>query len=154
LKIEGFHLIKAPREKVWDFLTDPRVISKCLPGCERLETSGEDAYNAVLKAGIGAVKGTFVSQIRMEGKQAPTQYKLVVEGKGTPGFLKGEGIIRLEEAVTDTNVIYSGDVQIGGLIASVGQRMLQSFAKHAISQFFASVAKETEASPASPSGVN
>jgi uncharacterized protein len=154
LKIEGSHLFKAPRQKVWNFLTDPRVLSKCIPGCERLETTGEDTYNAVLKAGIGAVRGTFVSQIRMQGKQPASQYKLVVEGKGTPGFLKGEGIIRLEEAGADTNVIYSGDVQIGGLIASVGQRMLQSFAKHAISQFFACIAKETEASPTSSPGEN
>jgi carbon monoxide dehydrogenase subunit G len=146
LKIEGSHLFKSPRERVWNCLIDPQVLARCLPGCEKMELAGEDAYNAVLKIGIGALKGAFSSQIRLQEKQPPFQYKLVVEGKGGPGFLKGEGLIRLEESGTGTNVSYSGEVQIGGLIASVGQRMLQGFAQQNISRFFSCLAKETEVS--------
>ncbi len=109
-----------------------------------MEATGEDSYDAVLKIGIGAIKGTFKGRVRMQDKQPPSQYKLGIEGKGAPGFLSGQGVIRLEESGADTNVSYSGDVQIGGLIASVGQRMLQGFAKQQITSFFAALAKETE----------
>ena len=145
MKIEGSHLFKAPRERVWACLTDPQVISRCIPGCERMDPEGEDSYAAILKIGIGAIKGTFTGRIQLQDKQPMSQYKLKVEGKGGPGFLSGEGTIRLEDRGPETDVFYSGDVQIGGLIASVGQRMLQGFAKQQISQFFASLAKETEA---------
>jgi len=109
-----------------------------------MESVSEDSYNATLKIGIGSIKGTFMGRIRMQDKQPPSHYRLSVEGKGGPGFLSGEGLIRLEDSGSDTNVSYSGDVQIGGLIASVGQRMLQGFAKQQISQFFMALAKETE----------
>jgi len=110
-----------------------------------MDPVGEDSYTAILKIGIGAIKGTFTGRIQLQDKQLTSQYKLKVEGKGGPGFLSGEGTIRLEDRGPETGVSYSGDVQIGGLIASVGQRMLQGFAKQQISQFFASLAKETEA---------
>ena len=144
MKIEGSYLFKAPKEKVWTCLTDPEVIAKCIPGGESMEATGDDSYNAVLKIGIGAIKGTFTGRIRIQDKQPPSQYKLGVEGKGTAGFLSGQGVIRLEESGADTSVSYSGEVQIGGLIASVGQRMLQGFAKQQITNFFAALAKETE----------
>ena len=111
-----------------------------------MELAGEDSYNAVLKIGIGALKGAFSGHVRLQDKQPPSQYKLAVEGKGGLGFLKGEGLIRLEESGAGTNVSYSGEVQIGGLIASVGQRMLQGFAQQNISRFFSCLAKETEVS--------
>jgi uncharacterized protein len=109
-----------------------------------MEPSGEDSYTLTLKIGIGAIKGSFTGRVRLQDKEPASQYRLCVDGKGGPGFLSGEGLIRLEDSGTETNVSYSGDVQIGGLIASVGQRMLQGFAKQQVSQFFASLAKETE----------
>jgi len=144
LKIEGSHLFKSPGEKVWNCLIDPQVLARCIPGCEKMELAGEDSYNAVLKIGIGALKGTFISHIRLQDKEPLSQYKLVVEGEGGLGFLKGEGLIRLAASGAETNVSYSGEVQIGGLIASVGQRMLQGFAKQTISRFFSSLARQTE----------
>ena len=146
MKIEGAHLFKSPREKVWNCLIDPQLLARCIPGCEKMELTGEDSYKAVLKIGIGALKGTFNGHIRLQDKQPLSQYKLVVEGEGGPGFLKGEGLIRLEASGTETNVFYSGEVQIGGLIASVGQRMLQGFAKQTISRFFSSLARGIEGS--------
>ena len=155
MKIEGSHLFKSPGEKVWNCLIDPQVLARCIPGCEKLELAGEDSYNAVLKIGIGALKGTFISHIRLQDKQPLFQYKLVVEGEGGLGFLKGEGLIRLAASGAETNVSYSGEVQIGGLIASVGQRMLQGFAKQTISRFFSSLARETEvASESAPTSNN
>ena len=95
MKIEGSHLFKSPGEKVWNCLIDPQVLARCIPGCEKLELAGEGSYNAVLKIGIGALKGTFISHIRLQDKEPLSQYKLVVEGEGGLGLLKGEGLIRL-----------------------------------------------------------
>ena len=68
MKIEGSHLFKSPGEKVWNCLIDPQVLARCIPGCEKLELAGEDSYNAVLKIGIGALKGTFISHIRLQDR--------------------------------------------------------------------------------------
>jgi carbon monoxide dehydrogenase subunit G len=145
LKVEGSHLFKSSQKTVWACMTNPQIISRCIPGCENMELDGEDSYNVTLKIGIGAIKGVFTGRICLKDKQPVSQYRMRVEGKGGPGFLTGEGLICLKESGTDTEVSYSGDVQIGGLIASVGQRMLQGFAKQNISQFFSALAKETEA---------
>jgi carbon monoxide dehydrogenase subunit G len=142
LKVEGSYLMAFPRETVWKALTDPQVIAKCLPGCEKMEALGEDLYEATLKIGIGAVKGTFSSRIRMQVLSGGQQYRLAVEGKGAIGFLKGDGVITLDDSVEPTRVAYQGDVQIGGVIASVGQRMIQGFAKQTISQFFSAMERE------------
>ena len=107
-----------------------------------MEAIGEDLYDATLKIGIGAMKGTFSSHIRMQVIAPNSNYKLTVEGKGTIGFLKGGGEIHLEDSDENTRVRYEGDVQIGGLIASVGQRMIQGFAKQTAHQFFSAMAKE------------
>jgi hypothetical protein len=113
LKIEGSYLFKAHRDNVLTCLIDPQIIARRIPGCENMESVGEDSYNATLRIGIGAIKGTFTGRIRMQDKQPTSQYKLSVEGKGGPGFLSGEGVSRLADSGTETNVSYSGDVQIG-----------------------------------------
>ncbi len=144
MKVDGAYSMPFPADRVWLNLTNAQVIGKCLPGCEKMEAIGPDLYEATLKMGIGAMKGTFSSQIRMQVLDPGKQYKLSVEGKGAIGFLKGEGIISLDGSEEKTQVLYQGDVQIGGLIASVGQRMIQGFAKQTISQFFGAIAKEME----------
>jgi carbon monoxide dehydrogenase subunit G len=144
LKIDGSYPMGFPRERVWQYLTDAQIIGRCLPGCEKIEAIGPDLYEATLKIGIGSIKGTFGSHIRMQILEPGKQYKLAVEGKGAIGFLKGEGNISLDESAQSTLVLYQGDVLIGGLIASVGQRMIQAFAKQTISQFFSAMVKEME----------
>jgi carbon monoxide dehydrogenase subunit G len=129
LKIEGTYEFSAPRDRVWNLLIDPQVVARCLPGCEKMELVGDNLYDATLKIGIGAMKGTFSSHIRMQVIALSSRYQLAVEGKGAIGFLKGGGEIQLEDSDENTRLKYEGDVQIGGLIASVGQRMIQGFAK-------------------------
>ena len=107
-----------------------------------MEAIGEDLYDATLKIGIGAMKGTFSSHIRMQVISPNSHYKLAVEGKGAIGFLKGGGEIQLEDSGENARIKYEGDVQIGGLIAGVGQRMIQGFAKQTANQFFSAMAKE------------
>jgi carbon monoxide dehydrogenase subunit G len=152
MKIEGTHELRAKRARVFQVLTDPDVLKRCIPGCERLEKTGENAYAATLRAGVGSIKGVFTGNVRLEDLRAPEHYRMVVDGKGQPGFLKGTGDLDLEEHADATVIKYAGDVQIGGTIASVGQRMIQGAAKMMASQFFTAIEAEakTEANDPPP----
>src|SRR5712692_2734775 len=146
MKIDGTHEINAPRERVYALLTDPEVLRRCIPGCESLEKTEENTYAATLKAGVGVVKGTFKGNVKLEDMRAPEHYRLVVDGKGGPGFVKGSGDFDLEEKDGATLIKYAGEMQVGGTIAGVGQRMIQGAAKMMASRFF--TALETEAKAA------
>ena len=152
MKIEGTHELHAGRESVYEVLIDPAVLQRCIPGCERLEKTGENAYSMTLRAGVGAIKGVFTGNVRLEDLQPPRHFRLIVEGKGQPGFLKGTGDLDLNERNGLTVVSYQGEVQVGGTIASVGQRMLQGAAKMMASQFFTAIEVEakTEANEPPP----
>jgi carbon monoxide dehydrogenase subunit G len=142
MKIEGTHELLASPQRVYETLTDPAVLQRCIPGCERLEKSGENAYSITLKAGVGAIKGVFTGNVRLEDLQPPRHFRMIVEGKGQPGFLKGTGDLDLTELNDSTRVGYSGEVQVGGTIAGVGQRMLQGAAKMMATQFFTAIEAE------------
>jgi hypothetical protein len=153
MKIEGSHKIDAPRERVFAALIDPAVLQKCIPGCEQMEKTGENQYSAKLTAGVGPVKGVFTATISLQDIVAPEHYKLVVEGKGQPGFVKGSGELTLKDANGATEIQFTGDVNVGGLIASVGQRMIQSAANLLAARFFKSLEAETaNNNPASSTG--
>jgi carbon monoxide dehydrogenase subunit G len=144
MKIEGTHEINASRERVYKSLINPEVLQRCIPGCERLESTAENTFSATLRTGVGSIKGVFNGTVKMEEMRAPEHYRLVVDSKGTPGFLKGSGDLDLEEHGAVTTIRYSGDVQVGGTIASVGQRMIQATAKMMASQFFTAVEAEAK----------
>jgi carbon monoxide dehydrogenase subunit G len=145
MKIEGTHELRAPRERVYAALIDPEVLARCIPGCEKLERTGEQAFAATLRAGVGAIKGVFQGSVRLEDMRPPEHYRIVVEGKGQPGFLKGAGDLDLSEAADTTTIKYAGDVQVGGTIAGVGQRMIQGAAKMMAAQFFTALEAEAQA---------
>ena len=151
MKIEGTHELNAPRERVYGALVDPEVLRRCIPGCESLEQTGEHAYAATLRAGVGTIKGVFKGGVRLEEMRPPEHYRMVVEGKGQPGFLKGSGALDLEEREGGgTLVRYAGDVQVGGTIAGVGQRMIQGAAKMMASQFFTALEAEAQTQAGEP----
>src|SRR5512132_954167 len=134
MKLEGTHHLSAPRDRVYKALIDPDVLQRCIPGCERLEKTAENSYSATIRTGIGAIKGVFTGTVRLEDMRPPEHYRIVVEGKGAPGFLKGSGNLDLEEQGEGTLIRYTGDLQLGGTLASVGQRMIQASAKMMASQ--------------------
>jgi carbon monoxide dehydrogenase subunit G len=137
MKIEGTTDIPAPRDRVWAALLDPATLAQAIPGCEKLEAVGPDEYKAIMKVGVGPVKGTFEGKVRLLDQAPPNSYRMAVEGTGAPGFVRGEAAMRLEEADGEaTRVAYDADVQIGGLIASVGQRMLGGVSRMMLDQFF------------------
>lgn len=136
MKIDGGYTFKAPRDKVWEILLDPKILAQCMPGCEGLTAIGPDRYEATMKIGIAAVKGTYKGKVAIKDKQPPAHYVLSGEGSGGPGFLQGDMAIDLEEQDGQTLLKYSADAKVGGLIAGVGQRMLGGVAKMMVDQFF------------------
>jgi uncharacterized protein len=153
VKVTGTHTIKAPRERLWRLLNDPAFLKACLPGCESLEAISPDQYQAVLTVGIAAVKGKYTGTVTLSEKEPPQRFQMRVEGKGTGGFMQGTGVLELAEDPQGTKVMYQGDVQVGGPIASVGQRLLDGAAKMMVGQFFTAVNAQVPAMPdTSPAG--
>jgi len=139
VKVSGSHLINAPRDRLWQSLNDPSFLKACLPGCESMEATGPDQYQAVLTVGIAVVKGKYTGSVRLSDKEPPQRFRLQVEGKGTGGFVQGSGLLELAEDAEGTKVTYQGDVQVGGPIASIGQRLLDGAAKMMVGHFFTAV---------------
>lgn len=136
MKIEGANDIPAPRERVWTAFLDPETLARALPGCEGLEAIAPGEYKAKMKIGVAAIKGTFEGKVRLFDLEPPSRYRMALEGSGGPGFVRGEAGMELSDADGGTRVSYSADVQVGGLIASVGQRMLGGVSKMILEQFF------------------
>jgi carbon monoxide dehydrogenase subunit G len=147
MKIEGTQEVKAARERVYEVLLDPEVLKRCIPGCEKLEQIGDHTFSAILRAGVGSIKGVFTGKVSLEDMHPPSHYRMAIEGKGQPGFIKGTGKLDLEERDDLTVVKYEGDAQIGGTLASVGQRMVQAAAKMMAAQFFAAIEVEAQREP-------
>jgi carbon monoxide dehydrogenase subunit G len=144
MQISGSYTFKAPRQKVWDTLQSPTVISQCMPGCERFEPLGDDRYEATMRLGIGPIKGTYTGRIYLHDRNEPTSYRMDVEGGGGPGHMKGSGLLELREDAGATVVSYDGDAQVTGKIASVGQRLMGVTAKQLITQFFKCMERRLE----------
>lgn len=136
MTLNGSYRISAPRQAVWAALMDPEVLKKCLPGCEKLDPVGPDAYRAHMKVGIAAIKGSYQGSVSIHEKVAPEKFRMVVEGKGAPGFLRGEGSFELVEEGSETLLRYQGTAQVGGMIAGVGQRLVQGAARMVVRKFF------------------
>ena len=144
MKLEGYYDIKAPRAKVWEALLDPALLTKAMPGCEKLEAVGQGEYKATLKIGIAAVSGTFEGKVKLSNLEPPTRYTMAVEGSGGPGFIRGTAALELSHVEGGTRVSYNADVQVGGLIAGVGQRLMGGVSKMMLDQFFSKMAEQLQ----------
>jgi len=147
MNIEGTHRIDAPQDRVFAALTDPAVLERCIPGCEQMEKTGENRYQTRMTVGVGPVKGVFTATVSLEDITAPSHYKLVVEGKGQPGFVKGTGALDLSADGDGTSIRYTGEVHVGGILASVGQRMIQATSNMLAGRFFGCLENEAKAYP-------
>jgi carbon monoxide dehydrogenase subunit G len=150
VKVSGAYRLAIPRERAYALLQDPVILARCMPGCESLEKTGEDEYAMRMKMALAAVSGKFDGKVRITEARAPTQFRLYVDGTGKIGFMKGDGLLTLNEAEGGTDVRYEGEVHVGGTIASVGQRLIDGTAKMLIKRFFDKLA--TEAVKASGAG--
>ncbi len=145
MKLEGEYTFEAPRDIVWDVLLDPQLLARVLPGCEGLDPLGNDQYKAVLKIQIGPVQGVFEGTVTLLDINKPDSYRMDINGKGAPGFVKGIGAVRLETQGSTTTMHYEGDAQVGGRIASVGQRLLESSAKALVRQSLEGITAQVQA---------
>jgi carbon monoxide dehydrogenase subunit G len=136
LKVAGSYTLPVARERAYELLQDPEILARCMPGTERLDRTGPDEYEMKMKMVISAVQGLFAGKIRIADQKPPEQFRLIVEGSGKVGFMKGEGLLTLVPTNSGTEVHYEGEVHVGGVIAGVGQRLLDTTAKIVIRKFF------------------
>lgn len=129
MQLEGNYQFQAPRSAVWDALMNPDVLAQALPGGEQMEKVGDNEYRAVMNVRVGPVQGKFQGSIELSDIVHQESYRMKVSGQGAPGFLTGEGAMKLVDNGDATDLIYRGDVQIGGRIAGVSQRLIDSTAK-------------------------
>lgn len=153
MKLDGSYTFDAPQQMVWDAIRDPDVLGQILPGGEGIEETGENEYEGNLKIKVGPVNGKFKGNIKLHNINPPESYDIDVDGKGAPGFVKANGSIQLTGKGDKTDIDYSGEAKVGGRIASVGQRLLDTSAKAIVRQSLdllneylkAKVATQTEA---------
>jgi len=145
MKLNGEHTFQAPRAAVWEALMDPEVLAKALPGGDQLEKVGDNEYKASLKVKVGPVQGKFDGGVELTDVVELESYTMLVNGKGAPGFVKGSGSLKLSDDGDNTHMTYEGDVQVGGRIASVGQRLVQTTAKSMIRQGLGALDQQIQA---------
>lgn len=149
--LSGTFTFNGPRDRVWEILQDPEVLAKALPGTKTLTRVGEDRYQGVMKVSVGPVNAAeFAMNVESKDKVAPRAFAMTIDGKGGVGFTKGTASIALEEQPGPVTVMtYTSDVQVGGRIAAVGQRLLESVGKMMTRQALDALNKELQARLAS-----
>ena len=149
MELKGEYRIPAPRDQVWAMLNDPAVLRECIPGCESLEGTPAAGFSARVTTKIGPVKATFNGAVALTNVNPPESYTISGEGKGgVAGFAKGGADVHLAADGADTVLTYVANAQVGGKLAQLGSRLIDSTAKKLADQFFACFAERAGA-PAS-----
>ena len=136
MDIKGTYKFAAPASDVWALLMDPEAIKACLPGCTELRPVGDNRYHAEMSIGVAAVTGTFSSTVTLSEQKPPESYRLTVDATGKPGFAKGSALIVLRPTAEGTEVDVTASSEVGGLIARVGQRLIDGVARMSMDRFF------------------
>lgn len=137
MELNAQYVFEAPIARVWERLMDPATIAACLPGCQRFDALGNDRYQVTLTAGVAAISGTFDGTITLADRQPESSYRLILDGRGRPGFANGESTIALAASDTGATVVQVAAVMtVGGLVAQVGQRLLAATARTMMDRFF------------------
>jgi carbon monoxide dehydrogenase subunit G len=153
MKLDGEHLFKGPREEVWPLFRDPDVLASALPGTQNLNKISDTEFDITMNVRIGPVSGIFSGKLVISNENPPESCTLTADGRGGPGFVKGVGNVHFTDQGDATTLLkYDGEFQIGGTIASVGQRMIDSVAKSMIRQGFEVFDKALEARLAAKAG--
>ena len=135
MKIQGEYTFDGSREQVWEVMRDPEILATALPGTQSLEQISENEYQGEMQVRIGPVAGLFSGNVAISDEVPPESLTMTVEGRGKPGFVKGTGAVKLIAQETDKTLMqYQGDMQVGGRLASVGQRMMDSVSKSLLKQ--------------------
>ena len=145
MKMDGTERIPAPRDAVWAALNDPRVLEKCIPGCQSLEKVDDTHLKATVQVKMGPVKASFDGEVELQNINAPISYTIRGEGKGgVAGHASGGADVSLMEAGDETELSYDVDAKVGGKIAQVGSRLVDSTARKLAKQFFGNLREHFE----------
>jgi uncharacterized protein len=142
VKISGAYVVPVPQEQAYALLQDPVVLGKSMPGCDALDRIGENEYRMKMKMVLASISGLFDGKVRIADPNPPASFRLIVEGSGKIGFMRGDGLLTLSFVPGGTNVAYDGSVEVGGTIAAVGQRLLDTTSKMLIKRFFEKLSAE------------
>jgi carbon monoxide dehydrogenase subunit G len=138
MDMSGEERIAAKRDVVWAALNNPEILKACIPGCQNLDMASPTEMSATVKIKIGPVSATFSGDVTLSDLNPPEGYKISGEGKGgIAGFAKGGAEVKLTEDGDETILSYTVDAQIGGKLAQLGSRLIDSSAKKLAGQFFA-----------------
>jgi carbon monoxide dehydrogenase subunit G len=152
MKISGSYVLRVPQERAYALLQDPVILARCMPGCDALERIGENEFHMKMKMILASVSGLFDGKVRIADPQPYSSFRLIVEGAGKIGFMKGDGLLTLNRGEGETTVSYDGSVEVGGTIAAVGQRLLDTTSRMLIKRFFDKLT--AEASAENPAGIS
>jgi len=136
VKLTVTAVVPAPRERVFAALVDPAVLQRTIPGCESLVETAPDTYQAALRVGVAGLKGSYTGTATIRDRQPPAALTIAFDGKGAPGFVRGTAAIALASEESATRVACDADVQVGGLIAAVGSRLVDAASKKLADDFF------------------
>ncbi|WP_108662526.1 CoxG family protein [Acuticoccus kandeliae] len=143
MELSGEHRIPAPRSVVWEALHDPEILKDCIKGCQRLEKLNDHQMEATVQAKVGPVKATFEANVEIVDPVAPERYTLTGEGKGgVAGFAKGSAEVILTEDGNDTILTYNANAKIGGKLAQLGSRLVDTTAKKYAADFFSTLSEK------------
>jgi hypothetical protein len=152
MKITGEHRIPADRQTVWKALNDPEILKACLPGCEEINKSSDTEMTAKLTARVGPVRAHFTGAVTLSDLDPPNGYTLTGEGQGgAAGFASGTAKVRLSDDPVGTLLQYEAEARVGGKLAQIGSRLIDSTARKLSEEFFGAFAEKVGGGPvASP----
>ncbi len=142
MKIAGTAQLPFAPARAWVLMQDPAVLAKAIPGCEGLEKSGDNEYRLKMKMALASLSGAFDGKVTLADPAPPDSFRMIVEGSGKIGFMKGDGVLRLSAKDGGTEVAYDGEARIGGTMAAVGQRLIDVTARMLIKRFFEKLSEE------------
>lgn len=149
MKISGSYKLETTPEHAYALLQDPEVLAKAIPGCDQLVKTGEGEYEMKMKLLLASLSGQFTGKVKLTDNDPPRSFRMRVDGSGKVGFMKGEGAIQIAPEGSGAQLTYDGDVQLGGTIAAVGQRLVDTTSKMMLKRFFdklAEIAKDDKRS--------
>jgi carbon monoxide dehydrogenase subunit G len=143
MNLAATYVIAGPPERVYAALIDPVVLRRCIPGCESLTATSENRYDATIKIGVAGLSGTYIGRAEFRDQQPPHSFTLAVDGKARgPGFVRATAKITLSAIDDQTRVGCEADVQVGGMLAAVGSRLIEAVSRQQMNEFFRRLAAE------------
>ena len=143
--VEGEFTFRAPRRSVWTLLQDPDVLVKAMPGAQRLVSTGDGTYEGTVRIGVGPVTAAqWTLSVALHDREEPARYMMKVDTKGPLGFTRGSASVELVDGESSTTMRYRADLQIGGKVAGIGQRLLDQVARQLTKRGLEALSREME----------